>query len=68
MLIVFSDGSQLLPLRDDIDVDLYVINGMLVMIMIKTMIMILMLTIMTKALTNFSERCQLLPASDHIDV
>ena len=27
-----------------------------------------MLTIMTKAPTNFSERGQLLPASDHIDV
>merc|ERR1711953_984811 len=33
-------------------------------IMTKTMIMIIMLTIMTKAPTNFSERCQLLPASD----
>ena len=64
MLIVFSDGSQLLPLRDDIDVDIYVINGILVMIMTKTMIMIIMLTIMTKAPTNFSERGQLLPASD----
>ena len=68
MLTVFSDGSQLLPLCDDIDVDIYVINGMLAMIMTETMIMIIMLTIMTKAPTNFSEGCQLLPASDHIDV
>ena len=64
MLTVFSDGSQLLPLCDDIDVDIYVINGMLAMIMTKTMIMIIMLTIMTTAPTNFSERGQLLPASD----
>ena len=64
MLTIFSDGSQLLPLCDDIDVDIYVINDMLAMIKTKAMIMIIMLTIMTKAPTNFSEGGQLLPASD----